>query len=134
MQSVFYSNRCAFKGTCHIYFHTGERRLWQTPEWRTVQKISLLIIKITHKNWLILLFCFQEFEASIGNSSSAWQEFDLFPLSIYSHQKHWILIIKIILPMMDKFVTIYKFIEVKILVKIIQPVMKICVVSQNFWF
>ena len=36
--------------------------------------------------------------------------------------------------MMDKFVTIYKFIEVKILVKIIQPVKKICVVSQNSWF
>lgn len=73
VQSVFYSNRYAFKGTCHIYFHTGERRLWRTPEWRAVQKIPLLVIKITHKNWLILLFCFQEFEASIGNSSSAWQ-------------------------------------------------------------
>lgn len=31
---------------------------------------------------------------------------------------------------MDKFVTIYKFTEVKILVKIIQPVMKICSFSE----
>lgn len=36
--------------------------------------------------------------------------------------------------MKDKFVTIYKFVELKILVKTIQPVMKICAVSQNSWF